>query len=167
MVADAGSSLVVDPLVPRTLELHQWFHKSLAVNEDAAEEMDTSGESILNRGSMLVSLTAAEEDAYPMNSQPRGQALIINVMDFADEPGIRRGGSEKDADGLKELLEDYLDFQVNVPNSENNFICCFNYVLCGFLNYLPIPSRWSRAPTSVSARCWTSWRSSPAATSTC
>ena len=157
MVADAGSSLVVDPLVPRTLELHQWFHKSLAVSEDAAEEMDTSGESILTTA----------EDAYPMDSQPRGPALIINVMDFADEQGFWRSGSEKDADGLRGLLDDYPDFQVNVPNSENNFICCFNHVLCGFLKYLPIPSRWSRAPTSVSARCWTSWRSSLAATSTC
>ena len=27
-------------------------------------------------------------------------------------------GSEKNTDGLKELLEDYLDFQVNMPNSE-------------------------------------------------
>merc|ERR1719228_1020300 len=98
LTAPDNATLLVDPLDERTVHLHTWFQSSHMKNDGIEDEVDATSNRI-NQTLILPRVSdnlMPESDLYPMDTTPRGQALIININEFDNEPHKKRFGSEKD-----------------------------------------------------------------------
>ena len=54
-----------------------------------------------------------QQRAYRMSSRPRGHCIILNIMNYNDQPDVQREGSEVDVERLQRLFEQ-LGYQLEV-----------------------------------------------------
>lgn len=79
------------------MKLHSWFqsHQRKTSHDNPNTPMDTCSDQDMFILPKIPDMTESE-DVYPMNTKPRGQALIINIQEFINEPLKKRHGSEMD-----------------------------------------------------------------------
>jgi hypothetical protein len=66
-----------------------------------------------------------------MSSRPTGFALIINVIDFDGNPGMKRVGAEIDSRSLEDFLRNF-GYEVDVVTNPKKKVCSWKAGSCSW-----------------------------------